>query len=57
MQFIVESFPGIGPKTSKKLLEKFGSIKEVVNASEEDLKKVIGKKAEVMKRIVEATYD
>ena len=26
LQFIIESFPSIGPKTSRKLLEKFGFI-------------------------------
>lgn len=46
MQFIIESFPGIGPKTARKLLEKFRSIKEVINASEDELKNLIGKKAE-----------
>ncbi len=47
LQFIVEGFPGIGPKTAKKLLQEFKTIKKIINASEEDLKKVIGKKAEV----------
>lgn len=49
LQFILEGFPGIGPKTSKKLLEKFGSIKKIVNASIEELTKIIGKKADVFK--------
>ncbi len=56
LQFIIESFPGIGPKTSKKLLKKFKTIKNIINASEEDLKKVIGKKAENMKRIIDYKY-
>jgi ERCC4-type nuclease len=50
-QFILEGFPGIGPTTAKKLLKHFGSIKSIINASEEDLKKVIGKKAETFRLI------
>lgn len=56
MQFIIESFPGIGPKTSKKLLKKFGTIKEIINASEDELKKVLGKKAELVKEIIDSKY-
>ena len=52
-QFIIEGFPGIGPKTAIKLLKEFKTIKNIINASEKELKKVIGKKAEVMKRIIE----
>lgn len=47
LQFILEGFPGIGPKTAKKLLEKYHSLSNIFNASIEDLKEVIGKKAEV----------
>jgi ERCC4-type nuclease len=49
MQFILEGFPGIGPKTAKKLLQEFHSIKGIVNASEEELNKIIGKKADIFK--------
>lgn len=56
LQFIIESFPGIGPKTSKKLLEKFSSIKEIINASEEELEKIIGKKGKDMKEIIDRDY-
>lgn len=51
MQFILESFPGIGPSTAKKLLEEFTSLKEVFNADEERLKSCIGKKSEIFKII------
>jgi len=53
MQFILEAFPGIGPKNTKKLLEKFKTIKGVMNASVSELEEVIGKKAEVFKIINE----
>lgn len=49
IQFIVEGFPGIGPKTAKKLLEKFKTIKNIISASQEQLNEVIGKKAEIFK--------
>jgi Fanconi anemia group M protein len=49
MQYIIESFPGIGPKTAKKLLKEFKTIRDVLNASGEELNKLIGKKAEIFK--------
>jgi len=44
-EFIIAGLPGIGNTLNKPLLEKFGSIKNVVNASSEDLLQVdlIGK--------------
>ena len=45
-QFIIEGFPGIGPKTAKKLLKKFKTIKNIINTPREELKETIGKKAE-----------
>lgn len=55
-QFILESFPGIGPKTARKLLEKFGNIKSILNADLDELKKVLGKKAEKIKGIIEHNW-
>ena len=55
MQFIIESFPGIGPTTAKKLLKEFKTIQNIINAPQEELKKVIGKKADIFK-IVEDNY-
>ena len=49
MQFILEGFPGIGPSTAKKLLKEFKSIKNILNASEEELKKIAGKKSDIFK--------
>lgn len=45
-EFIVAAFPGIGSQLARPLLEEFGSIRKIVNASEEELKKVplIGEK-------------
>lgn len=55
-QYILESFPGIGPKTAKKLLREFKTIKEIINAPEEELKKISGKKAENIIRIINYKY-
>ena len=56
LQFIIEGFPGVGPKTAKKLLKKFKTIKKIINTSKENLKEVIGKKAEIMEKIIDSKY-
>ncbi|MBI5228988.1 hypothetical protein HY991_02675 [Candidatus Micrarchaeota archaeon] len=59
-QFIVESLPLVGPVHAKKLLEYFGSVERVFNASEEELKEVdgIGEiKAKEIRRVVSARYE
>jgi len=56
LQFIIEGFPGIGPKTAKKLLTKFKTIKNIINASQEELKKILGKKADIMKGLINEEY-
>lgn len=56
LQFILEGFPGIGPKTSKKLLKKFKTLRNIFNASEEELREVIGKKAESFKKLIYSKY-
>jgi len=56
LQFIIESFPGIGPKKAKKLLEKFGNIQNIILASEEDLKEILGKRAKEIRNIIESKY-
>ncbi len=43
-QFILEGFPGIGPILAKKLLKEFKSLKNIFNASEEQLTKILGKR-------------
>lgn len=57
-QFILESFPGIGPATAQKLLQSLGSIKAVINAKIDKLIKAgLNKnKVETMKKIVETQY-
>jgi len=52
-QFILEGFPGIGPSTAKKLLQEFKSIKNIINAKSEELEKIIGKKAELFRKLLD----
>ncbi|MCL4357690.1 excinuclease ABC subunit UvrC [Patescibacteria group bacterium] len=48
----LESIPGIGPATAKKLIKKFGSVKGVISADDSELTKVIGKSKTVSLRKV-----
>ncbi|MBX4196484.1 hypothetical protein KW805_02770 [Candidatus Pacearchaeota archaeon] len=59
LQYILEGFPRIGPKTAKKLLAKFKTIKNIVNASEEDLQEILGKNEEIFSYLIkhEASFD
>jgi len=57
--FIVESLPNIGPVTAKKLLEKFGTVQAVIDASENELQEIdgIGKKtSENIKKVLNSKY-
>lgn len=40
--YILQGLPGVGPKRASSLLERFGSILEIVNADVEDLSSVSG---------------
>ena len=42
-QFILEGFPEIGPTAAKNLLEEFNSLKEIFNAPEKILNKILNK--------------
>jgi len=58
-EYIVSSLPGVGGTLTKNLLKEFRSVKNVINASEDELKDVelIGKKkAEEIKKIVDEEY-
>ncbi|MEM4397571.1 MAG: DEAD/DEAH box helicase [Candidatus Woesearchaeota archaeon] len=58
-EYIVSSFPGIGATLAKPLLNEFKTIKNLVNASEDELKKVdlIGeKKAKKLKDVFDSEY-
>ena len=51
-EFIVSAFPNIGIQTAKTLLEHFGSIKNLVNATEEQLKELKGVGEKTAKQLV-----
>lgn len=58
-RFVVEGLPGVSAVLAKRLLSHFGSVENVMKASEEDLKQVhgIGKeKAKNIRRVLEAEY-
>ncbi|MBT4540601.1 DEAD/DEAH box helicase [Candidatus Woesearchaeota archaeon] len=58
-EYLVSALPGVGPSLAKQLLKKFGSIKKIMGASEEKLKKVemLGdKKAKQIRDIVGGEY-
>jgi Fanconi anemia group M protein len=59
-EYIVSSLPNVGMSLAKELLLKFNSVKKVVNASEEQLKKVekIGDiKAKKIREILDTEYN
>ncbi|MBD3253035.1 hypothetical protein GF386_04850 [Candidatus Pacearchaeota archaeon] len=51
-QYILESFPNIGPVTAKKLMKEFKTLENVFNASENELKKILKNKFEEFKEIL-----
>ncbi len=55
-RFILESFPGIGPTKSKRLLNEFKSIKKIVSSTEKRLSKILGKRAKDFKDLLEHKY-
>ncbi|MEK6935765.1 MAG: ERCC4 domain-containing protein [Nanoarchaeota archaeon] len=52
-QYILESFPNIGPITAKKLLEEFKTLSSVFSATEEELSKILRKKSKDFKKLLE----
>ena len=57
--FIIESLPNIGPVNAKNLLQHFGTVEKVINASESELQEVDGigeKTAKNIRKVVESKY-
>jgi ERCC4-type nuclease len=52
-QFILEGFPHVGAATAKKLIEHFKSIKNIINASKEELEPMLGKKTDVFMKLLD----
>ena len=51
-QYILESFPNIGPKKAKLLLKKFKTLKNTFNACEEDIRNILKGKSKEFKDIL-----
>ena len=51
-QFILEGFEGIGPASAKKLIKRFGTIRNVINASEEELEKILKNRAKDFRELL-----
>ena len=52
-QYILESFPNIGPITAKKLLKKFKTLNNTINANKEELKEILKSRTESFKNLLE----
>jgi ERCC4-type nuclease len=51
-KYILESFPNIGPATSKKLLEEFKTLNNIFNAQEPNLEKILKSKSKDFKNLI-----
>ena len=51
-QYILESFPNIGPKKAELLLKKFKTLNNTFNASEEELKEILKNNSKNFKEIL-----
>lgn len=59
-RFLVESLPLVGPQMSKKLLQKFGSVKGIVNAKSKELQEIENmgqKKAKLIRQVLLKEYE
>lgn len=56
--FIVEYLPNIGPVNAKNLLENFGSVSNVINASEKELMEVksMVKSCSNIRKVINSKY-
>jgi ERCC4-type nuclease len=52
IQFILEGFPNVGPAKAKALIEKFHSLQNIFNASEQELEDILGKRAKDFKDLI-----
>jgi DNA excision repair protein ERCC-4 len=50
--YVVTSLPGIGPKLAERLLEKFGNVRAIFNATKSELTRVEGLSEEKAERII-----
>lgn len=52
-QYVLESFPNVGPTKAKQLIKKFKTIKDTINASEEELQEILKNRAKDFKDLTE----
>ncbi len=52
LQFILEGFPNIGPTKAQALIKKFKSLKNIFEATEEELQEILGKRAKQFKELL-----
>lgn len=57
VQFILEGFPKIGPVKSKELIKEFKNLKNIANASKEDLEKILGKQAQEIYNLINQEFE
>lgn len=55
VQFILEGFPRIGPAKAKALLARFHSLKNIINASEQELEEILGKQVKEFHTLIQYT--
>jgi DNA excision repair protein ERCC-4 len=51
-QNILESFPNIGPKTAKKLMDRFGNLENIFKSDKEQLSEILKKRTDDFLRII-----
>jgi len=59
-EFIIESLPGVGPSLAKSLLNKFKTVRKIINADPKELTKInqLGeKKAKEIQRVLDEIYE
>ena len=56
-RYIISSLPSVGPGLAKNLLKKFKTVKNVINANENQLKKIDGVGEKTVKKLKEITDD
>jgi Fanconi anemia group M protein len=53
IEYVISAFPGVGLKSAHLLLERFGSIQGIANATEEEIRSVKGIGEKTAHRIAE----
>jgi Fanconi anemia group M protein len=59
-KFVIAGLPGVNSKIAERLLDEFGTVRNVMNATDEELKEVQGigdKKSKTIRELLEAEYE